>query len=288
LHQPIADIDAEDVAHRRTNVSRHLLDRHTGGAVGTLLDRVALGAHRLRQRTVVRRAEAHAARVGEPGAATPEGTAVLRRLGRFDTVVRRRLERGGRGERALDIAVRYADRQQVLDRGVPVADGRLAAERGDMAMLDRRQRRCLLQFGPGVFGDCGGQHAAQRSARRLDPTHHLEAWRAYEDLATGQALGERACRCGQVDRSRARHLEGRQARPVPPGRRGDFGARRFSGGGSARGFSDCGRAVGVTGERPFHQEPGPLISLLMSPMALMNVRRNGCSIARIDSSGQWK
>ncbi len=137
VHQSVADVDTEDVAHRRPHIAWHRFTRHAfGPAVGC----VALGAHRFRQRTVVGGPEAHAARVREPGPSSVRATTVCRWLGRLrrsgvDGLVERR-----RAELSADLTGWRSDREQVIDRCLPVADRRLAAERRCVAVLDRGQR----------------------------------------------------------------------------------------------------------------------------------------------------
>src|SRR6476620_8998837 len=115
-----------------------------------------------------------------------------------------------------------------------------------MSVLDGGQWRGVLQIRDAntvLVTARRGEDPSERPTRRVDLANHLQSRGAHQDLATGQALGERASRCSEVDRSCACYVQGRQRRPSPPSRPGDLGSRRFKGGGGARWFSGWGRTV---------------------------------------------
>ena len=224
VHEAVADVDPQHVAHRGAHVAGH-------GLRGWRLGPLALGAHGLGEGAVVGGPEALTPRVGETCTALPGGAAAVTRL-----VVGGRCRRDDHvhgGGRAGTRLCGLADRQQLLDRrqrhGVRLAlvggDGR------ELAVLDRRQRRWFLQLRRRItmVGHCRGKYTTERATRRIHLTYVLEPGRTHQHLPGGQSLRERLRGCSQFDRSPACHLQRRQCRPVAARRCGDCWPRRLSG-----------------------------------------------------------
>ena len=223
MHEAIADVDPQHVAHRGAHVAGH-------GLRGRRLRSLTFGSHGLGEGTVVRRAEALTPRVGESCTALPGSDADVARLGVGRP--RRRWHDHVCGGRETQLC-RVADGQQLFDRRgrLRVRIVLIGGDRRELAVRDRRQRRCFLQLrhSLAVVRHGRGEHTAERPARRVHLTDMFEPGRAHQHLTGGQPLRE-GLRCrSELDRSPACHLQRRQRRPVTARGRGDCRPRRLSG-----------------------------------------------------------